>query len=80
MCLKIPPALFSFLKVHPMNLTNRCRTCGATSYKPVIKRDGSGKMRSSGQYQCVGCRLVFTSINEWRIGAAAQGQPSRSAQ
>jgi hypothetical protein len=63
-----------------MNPTNRCRTCGATSYKPVIKRDGSGKMCSSGHYQCVGCRLVFKSIDEWRIGSAAQGQPSRPAQ
>jgi hypothetical protein len=24
-----------------MKPVNRCRTCGATSYKPVIKRDGT---------------------------------------
>jgi hypothetical protein len=57
-----------------MNPVNRCRTCGATSYKPVIKRDANGKMGSSGQYQCVGCRLVFTSLNEWRHGVTAQEQ------
>ena len=48
--------------------TNKCHHCGATSYKPVIKRDASGSMKPSGQYQCAGCGLAFGSIDEWRTG------------
>jgi hypothetical protein len=62
-----------------MKPVNCCRTCGATSYKPVIKRDGSGKMCSSGQYQCVGCRLVFKSIDEWRVGVAEASKHSHTS-
>jgi hypothetical protein len=48
------------------NAVNRCRSCGATSYKPIIARDESGGMRPSGQYRCVGCNFVFKAIDEWR--------------
>jgi hypothetical protein len=51
---------------------NKCHQCGATSYKPVIKRDDQGVMRASGTYQCTGCRLVFETINEWRAGIGVQ--------
>ncbi|MFZ4539984.1 hypothetical protein [Propionivibrio sp.] len=51
-----------------MNAHNRCRSCGATSYKPIISRDEKGGMRPSGQYRCVGCNLVFKAIDEWRVG------------
>jgi len=51
---------------------NKCHQCGATSYKPVIKRDDQGVMRASGKYQCTGCRLVFETINEWRAGSSDQ--------
>lgn len=47
---------------------NKCHRCGASSYKPVIKRDDSGAMMPSGELQCVGCKLVFTDIDEWRFG------------
>ncbi len=30
-------------------------------------------MRPSGQYRCVGCNLVFNSIDEWRTGIDSQG-------
>ena len=49
-----------------MTKINKCHRCGATSYKPVIKRDESGTMMPSGEHQCVGCGLVFTDIDEWR--------------
>ena len=45
---------------------NKCHRCGATSYKPVIKRDENGTMMPSGEHQCVGCKLVFTDIDVWR--------------
>jgi hypothetical protein len=51
-----------------MTKTNKCRRCGATSYKPVIKRDVNGTMNPSGESQCVGCKLIFTEIDEWRVG------------
>jgi hypothetical protein len=60
--------------------TNKCHRCGAASYKPVIKRDEDGAMNPSGESQCVGCKLIFTEIDEWRVGPAskvgeaAQGQ------
>jgi hypothetical protein len=57
-----------------MTKINKCHRCGATSYKPVIKRDESGAMNPSGESQCVGCKLIFTEIDEWRVGpSAAQG-------
>jgi hypothetical protein len=53
-----------------MKQTNKCHRCGAASYKPVIKRDGDGAMNQSGESQCVGCKLIFTEIDEWRMGPA----------
>jgi hypothetical protein len=54
-----------------MTRINKCHRCGATSYKPVIKRDDDGAMNPSGESQCVGCKLIFADIDEWRIGPAA---------
>ena len=61
-----------------MTLTNKCHRCSASSYKPVIKRDESGNMQPSGQYQCVGCKLIFTHIEEWRIGPNPKNDPPES--
>jgi hypothetical protein len=58
-----------------MTKTNKCHRCGATSYKPVIKRDVDGAMSPSGEYQCVGCKLVFTDINTWRNASAKVDAP-----
>jgi len=55
-----------------MKSINHCHQCGATSYKPVIKRDGQGAMTMSGTYQCTGCQLEFTTIDEWRTSHAGQ--------
>lgn len=55
-----------------MKSINKCHQCGATSYKPVIKRDELGAMTMSGTYQCTGCRLEFTTIDEWRTGTVDQ--------
>lgn len=49
---------------------NSCHRCGATAYKALIARDGSGAMRPSGQYQCVQCKQVFREVKEWRDGVA----------
>jgi rubredoxin len=54
-----------------MKSINKCRQCGAKSYKPVIERDGLGVMRPSGKYQCTGCKLVFETVGEWRSGVPA---------
>jgi hypothetical protein len=58
-----------------MTKINKCHRCGATSYKPVIKRDVDGAMNPSGENQCVGCKLIFMDIDEWRIGPAAIDNP-----
>jgi len=58
-----------------MTKINKCHRCGATSYKPVIKRDESGTMKPSGEYQCVGCKLVFTDIDTWRNAPAKEDAP-----
>jgi hypothetical protein len=55
-----------------MTQINKCHRCGATSYKPVIKRDDSGTMKPSGEHQCVGCKLIFTNIDEWRTAPVAK--------
>jgi hypothetical protein len=61
-----------------MNALNRCRSCRATSYKPIISRDENGGMRASGQYRCVGCSFAFKVIDEWRAGGDFAGLvPSR---
>lgn len=49
---------------------NRCRACGATSYKPVLARDGAGAMRPTKRCQCTGCDVVFEGLSEWRDGEA----------
>jgi len=60
-----------------MTQINKCHRCGATSYKPVIKRDESGTMKPSGEHQCVGCKLIFTDIDQWRIGQSPENdQPN----
>jgi hypothetical protein len=51
-----------------MTPVNKCHRCGATSYKPVIKRDEAGTMKPSGEFQCVGCKLLFTDIDTWKNG------------
>jgi hypothetical protein len=55
-----------------MTQINKCHQCGATSYKPVIKRDANGAMNPSGENQCVGCEMTFTDIDEWRNAPAAK--------
>ena len=61
---------------------NRCRMCGASSYRQVIDRDGSGAMRPTGLYRCSGCSVVFADPAAWRDGdsqawsAAAQDPPA----
>jgi hypothetical protein len=61
---------------------NRCRICGASSYRAVIDRDGSGAMRPTGLYRCSGCSVVFADPAAWRDGdsqawsAAAQDSPA----
>lgn len=48
-----------------MPAANCCRLCGATSYRPVMVRDG-GVMRPSGLYRCSGCSVVFEDPRSWR--------------
>ncbi len=38
----------------------------------MIKRDEDGAMNPSGESQCVGCKLIFTEIDEWRVGPVAK--------
>lgn len=57
---------------------NKCNECGSTSYKPVIKRDDHGVMRPSGQYQCTGCKLVFSKLDEWRYGEVLHDNPEKT--
>ena len=45
--------------------------CGATSYRHVIARDGSGAMTPAGLYQCSGCSVVFADPAAWREGPQA---------
>jgi hypothetical protein len=65
-------------EVHPLN---RCRMCGASSYRPVIDRDASGALRPTGLYRCSGCSVVFADPAAWRDGdsqswsSAAQDPP-----
>ncbi|MCB8748090.1 hypothetical protein LHU53_14360 [Rhodoferax sp. U2-2l] len=54
-----------------MKSINKCHHCGATSYKPVIKRDEQGVMNRSGLNRCTGCGLEFEAIDEWRKGVAS---------
>jgi hypothetical protein len=52
-----------------MTKINKCHRCGATSYKPVIKRDESGTMMPSGEHQCVGASLSSRTL---RLGERHQ--------
>jgi hypothetical protein len=47
-------------------LVNRCRACGATSYRQLTHRGADGVMRYSGVYCCSGCSLTFTERASWR--------------
>jgi hypothetical protein len=44
----------------------------------VIKRDDSGDMRPSGEHQCVGCKMIFTDVEEWRGGGVIKGAPTQN--
>jgi hypothetical protein len=74
-----PVDVLSRPAVHPLN---RCRLCGASSYRPVIDRDASGALRPNGLYRCSGCSVVFADPAAWRDGdsqawsAAAQDPPA----
>lgn len=54
--------------MEPGKPVNACRRCGATSYRPVLSRATDGAMRPSGQYMCVRCKVLFTTIDQWRLG------------
>ncbi len=45
---------------------NRCRSCGASSYRRLVHRGADGAMRYSDTYRCSGCSLEFTKISSWR--------------
>ena len=51
---------------HQVRPSNSCSQCGATSYRPVIGRDGRGAMQPTGRYCCTGCNLEFGVLDEWR--------------
>lgn len=55
---------------------NSCHRCGATAYRYVIERDGTGVMRPSGRYQCVQCKQVFQDVKDWREGVSSLLRPS----
>jgi hypothetical protein len=59
-----------------MPATNSCRLCGATSYRPVVIREG-GAMRPSGLYRCSGCSVVFEDPKSWRDGGSDSVMTSR---
>lgn len=61
-CLKAIPSGYPCA----MSPVNKCYACGAASYLQVIQRDAAGAMSPSGAYQCSGCRILFSSIGEWR--------------
>jgi hypothetical protein len=52
--------------------------CGATSYRPVLDRDGTGAMRATGLYRCSGCSVVFADPRAWRESGADDAPPSAS--
>ncbi len=43
-----------------------CRACGAMSYRRVITRDATGRLKPNGLYQCSGCSLTFSDPKMWR--------------
>ena len=56
------------LTMRPHVSPNRCRKCGATSYRRVVARDDKGAMRLGDLYQCSGCDVVFADPKAWREG------------
>lgn len=48
--------------------------CGATSYRSVIDRDGTGALRPTSLLQCSGCSVVFVDPKAWRDGEAETPQ------
>jgi hypothetical protein len=71
---------FRFLDMlYTMVPLNQCRKCGSTAYHHVIARDERGAMRASGVYQCTGCHVLFTHLDEWRTSPDEQGLVDASA-
>ncbi len=60
--------------MHTGKPINACHRCGATSYRPVIARAADGAMRPNGQFMCVRCKLLFTTLTQWRLGEGEQSQ------
>lgn len=50
---------------------NRCRLCGATSYRRVIERDERGMLVAGSRYSCSGCSVSFGDPRAWRQPAIA---------
>jgi hypothetical protein len=50
---------------------NRCRLCGATSYRRVVQRDERGVLVAGPRYVCSGCGMNFSDPRAWREGALA---------
>lgn len=50
---------------------NRCRLCGATSYRRVVQRDERGVLVAGPRYVCSGCGMNFSDPRAWRQGALA---------
>jgi len=55
---------------------NRCRLCGAASYRRVIERDAGGRLRPTGLYCCSGCSVVFGDPKSWGRAAGDNAPPS----
>lgn len=53
-----------------------CRLCGATSYRKVVARNGTGAIRVTSQYRCSGCTLTFQDPKEWRIAPLPAVRPA----
>ena len=52
--------------------SDRCRLCGATSYRHVIERDEGGRLTNGRLKQCSGCSEVFADMAAWRGDAEEQ--------
>jgi len=35
-------------------------------------------MRPSGHYQCTGCKLVFSKLDQWRYGEVVHDNPEKT--
>lgn len=64
--------------MHSTSPVNACRRCGSTAYRPVIARDASGAMKPTGRYRCIGCKVEFQTVEQWR--AVTKEQPTAKAQ